>query len=167
MNYGYLTVFIVYLLVVLAIGVWGWKRESYDGYVVAERNVGLPLSVGTFFATYISSATVVGFVGYTTINGAAIFPTYFWGFALGWITLTIAAARMRRLGIRTVPSLFEARHKSTGLRAFSAAVIVVAFAFSVMTQLVAGSIVLNVVIGIPQVTGLILLAVVLTVSTLR
>ena len=165
MNYGYLTVFICYLIIVLGIGVWGWKRESYDGYTVAERNVGLPLSVGTFFATYISSATVVGFVGYTTLNGAAIFPTYYWGFALGWITLTIAAARMRRLGLRTVPSLFEARHHSTGLRAFSAAVIVVAFAFSVMTQLVAGSIVLHVVVGIPQVTGLILLAVVLTIYT--
>lgn len=165
MNYGYLTVFIVYLVIVLGIGVWGWKRESYEGYIVAERSVGLPLSVGTFFATYISSATVVGFVGYTTLNGAAIFPTYFWGFALGWITLTFAAARMRRLRLRTVPSLFEARHNSPGLRAFSAAVIVVAFVFSVMTQLVAGSIVLHVVVGIPQVTGLILLAVVLTIYT--
>jgi Na+/proline symporter len=165
MNYGYLTVFVAYLLVVLAIGVWGWRRESYDGYTVAERNVGLPLSVGTFFATYISSATVVGFVGYTTLSGAAIYPTYFWGFALGWITLTLAAARMRRLGLRTVPSLFEARHRSPKLRGFSALVIVVAFAFSVMTQLVAGSIVLNVVVGIPQVLGLVLLAVVLTVYT--
>ncbi|MGH3359464.1 MAG: sodium:solute symporter family protein [Nocardioidaceae bacterium] len=165
MNYGYLTVFVVYLVIVLIIGVWGWKRETYEGYIVAERSVGLPLSVGTFFATYISSATVVGFVGYTTLNGAAIFPTYFWGFALGWITLTLAAARMRRLGLRTVPSLFEERHKSPGLRAFSAAVIVVAFIFSVMTQLVAGSIVLHVVVGIPQVTGLILLAVVLVIYT--
>lgn len=165
MNYGYLAVLVVYLIVVLGVGVWGLKRESYDGYIVAERNVGLPLSVGSFFATYISSATVVGFVGYTTLNGAAIFPTYFWGFALGWITLTLAAARMRGLGLRTVPSLFEARHKSPGLRAFSAAVIVVAFVFSVMTQLVAGSIVLNVVVGIPQVVALVLLAVVLTIYT--
>lgn len=165
MNYGYLTVFIVYLVIVLAVGVWGFRRETYDGYTVAERNLGLPLSVGTFFATYISSATVVGFVGYTTLNGAAIFPTYFWGFALGWITLTLAAARMRNLGLRTVPSLFEVRHRSEALRSITALVIVVAFVFSVMTQLVAGSVVLNVVVGIPQVTGLVLLAVVLTVYT--
>ena len=165
MNYGYLTVFSVYLVTVLAIGVWGLKRESYDGYTVAERNVGLPLSVGSFFATYISSATVVGFVGYTTLNGAAIFPTYFWGFALGWITLTLVASRLRGLGLRTVPSLFEARYKSATLRSFSALVIVVAFVFSVMTQLVAGSIVLEVVVGIPQVAGLVLLAGVLTVYT--
>ncbi|MGH3423252.1 MAG: sodium:solute symporter family protein [Nocardioidaceae bacterium] len=165
MSYGYLTVFIVYLVIVLGVGVWGLKRESYAGYTIAERNVGLPLSVGTFFATYISSATVVGFVGYTTLNGAAIFPTYFWGFALGWVTLALAAARFRRLGLVTVPSLFEVRHKSPALRAFSAAVIVVAFVFSVMTQLVAGSIVLHVVVGIPQVVALVLLAVVLTVYT--
>jgi Na+/proline symporter len=165
MNHGYLAVFIGYLVIVLGVGVWGFRRETYNGYVVAERNVNLPLSVGSFFATYISSATVVGFVGYTTLNGAAIFPTYFWGFALGWVTLTLAAARMRRLGLRTVPSLFEARHKSPRLRAFSAAVIVVAFVFSVMTQLVAGSIVLHVVVGIPQVAALVLLAVVLTIYT--
>jgi Na+/proline symporter len=165
MNYGYLAIFVGYLLVVLAVGVWGYRRESYDGYIVAERDVGLPLSVGSFFATYISSATVVGFVGYTTLHGAAIFPTYFWGFALGWITLTLAAARMRRLGLRTVPSLFEARHRSPALRSISAVVIVVAFAFSVMTQLVAGSLVLKVVVGIPQVTGLVLLALVLIVYT--
>ncbi|TQM01920.1 sodium:solute symporter family protein [Pseudonocardia kunmingensis] len=165
MNHGYLAVFIGYLVIVLGVGVWGFRRETYNGYVVAERNVNLPLSVGSFFATYISSATVVGFVGYTTLNGAAIFPTYFWGFALGWVTLTLAAARMRGLGLRTVPSLFEARHRSPGLRAFSAAVIVVAFVFSVMTQLVAGSIVLHVVVGIPQVAALVLLAVVLTVYT--
>lgn len=165
MSYGYLAVFIAYLAIVLGVGVWALKRESYSGYTVAERNVGLPLSVGTFFATYISSATVVGFVGYTTLNGAAIFPTYFWGFALGWITLALAAARFRRLGLLTVPSLFEVRHKSQALRGFSAAVIVVALVFSVMTQLVAGSIVLHVVVGIPQVTVLILLAVVLTIYT--
>lgn len=165
MSYGYLAVFLVYLVVVLGVGVWGFRRESYDGYTVADRKVGLPLSVGTFFATYISSATVVGFVGYTTLNGAAIFPTYFWGFALGWITLTLAAAKMRGLGLRTVPSLFEVRHRSKSLRGISALVIVVAFAFSVMTQLVAGSIVLHVVVGIPQVAGLVLLALVLITYT--
>jgi Na+/proline symporter len=77
MSHGYLVVFIGYLVVVLGVGIWGFRRESYDGYTVADRKVGLPLSVGTFFATYISSATVVGFVGYTTLNGDAIFPTYF------------------------------------------------------------------------------------------
>lgn len=165
LNFGYLSVFVVYLLVVLGIGLWGFKRESYDAYTVAENNVSLPLSVGSFFATYISSATVIGFVGYVTLYGASIFPTYYWGFALGWILLTLAAGKMRRLKLRSIPSLFEARFKKRALRTFSAVVIVVAFAFSVMTQLVAGSLVLEVVVGIPQVLSLILLSVVLTIYT--
>lgn len=165
LHLGYLAVFVGYLVVVLIVGVWGLKRETYGAYAVADRALGLPLSVGSFFATYISSATVIGFVGFTTLNGAAIFPTYFWGFALGWITLTFAAARMRSMRLRSVPSLFEVRYGSGSLRALSAVIIVVAFAFSVMTQLVAGSLILRTIVGIPQITGLLLLGVVLTAYT--
>lgn len=165
MNLGYLTVIVVYFIIVLLIGVWGAKKGSYDSYTVADRDVSLPLSVGTFFATYISSATVIGFVGYTSLSGASIFPTYFWGFALGWLALCLIAGRMRRLGLRSVPSYFEARFGGTSLRVFSALVTVVAFSFSVMTQLVAGSLVLSVVIGIDQIVGVILLAVVLIIYT--
>ncbi|TCP54967.1 SSS family solute:Na+ symporter [Tamaricihabitans halophyticus] len=165
LNPGYLAIFIAYLVIVVIIGIWGFRRESYSAYAVADHKLGLPLSVGSFFATYISSATVIGFVGYTTLNGAAIFPTYFWGFALGWITLTLVGARLRRLRLRSVPALFEARYGGKALRILSAVVIIVAFAFSVMTQLVAGSLVLEVVVGIPQVTGLLLLGIVLTIYT--
>lgn len=165
MHFGYLTVISVYFVIVLLIGVWGSRKSSYDSYVVADRGVNLPLSVGTFFATYISSATVMGFLGYTALNGASIFPTYFWGFALGWLALTLIAGRMRMLRLRSVPSFFEARFGGKFLRVFSAIVTVTAFAFSVMTQLVAGSVVISSVVGIDQVVSLILLAVVLIIYT--
>ena len=113
MHLGYLSVIVGYFAVVLMIGVWGAKKGSYDSYTVADRDVGLPLSVGTFFATYISSATVIGFVGYTSLSGASIFPTYFWGFALGWLALSMIAGRMRRLGLRSVPS--TSKHVSGAL----------------------------------------------------
>lgn len=162
---GYLTVVIIYSIIVLMIGVWGAKRASYDSYAVADRDVNLTLSVGTFFATYISSATVVGFVGYTSLNGASIFPAYFWGFALGWLALTLIAGRMRTLRLRSVPSYFEARFGGKELRVFSAIVTIVAFAFSVMTQLVAGSLVLAIVIGVDQTFAVVVLAIVLIIYT--
>lgn len=165
LHLGYLAVVVGYFVLVLALGLWGSRKRSYDAYTVAERGVNLPLSAGSFFATYVSSATVVGFVGYTTLHGTAIFSTYFWGFALGWITLALAGARMWRLKLRTVPELFQARFDSGALRSVSAVVIVVALAFSIMTQLVAGSLVLEVVVGIPQVTALVVLALVLVVYT--
>lgn len=165
MHYGYLAVILAYFIIVLLIGVWGAKNSNYNSYVVADRGVSLPLSVGSFFATYISSATVMGFVGYTALNGASIFPTYFWGFALGWLALTLIAGRMRMLRLRSVPSFFEARFGGNFLRVFSAIVTVTAFAFSVMTQLVAGSVVISSVVGIDQVVALILLAVVLIIYT--
>jgi Na+/proline symporter len=150
----------------LVIGVWGFRRESYSAYLVAEKNMGLPLAVGTFFATYISSATVIGFTGYVTLSGSAVFPTYFWGFALGWVTLLLLAGRMRSLELRTVPELFEVRFQNGSLRSLIAAFIVVSFAFTVMTQLVAGSIVLETIVGIPQLLALVLIAFVLTIYTM-
>lgn len=165
MHYGYLSVICVYFVIVLLIGVWGAKKGNYESYAVANHDVNLPLSVGTFFATYISSATVMGFVGYTALSGASIFPTYFWGFALGWLALTLIAGRMRMLRLRSVPSFFEARFGGNFLRVFSAVVTVTAFAFSVMTQLVAGSVVISSVVGIDQVVALVLLAVVLITYT--
>lgn len=165
MNLGYLAVICVYFVIVLLIGVWGAKKSSYQSYVVADGKVGLPLSIGSFFATYISSATVMGFVGYTALNGASVFPTYFWGFAIGWIALALIAGRMRSLGLRSVPSYFEARFGGKALRVFSAIVTVVAFSFSVMTQLVAGSVVLSLVVGINQVLALVILAAILIVYT--
>lgn len=165
MHYGYLTVICIYFVIVLLIGVWGAKKGNYESYAVANHDVNLPLSVGTFFATYISSATVMGFVGYTALSGASIFPTYFWGFALGWLALTLISGRMRMLRLRSVPSFFQARFGDNSLRLFSAVVTVTAFAFSVMTQLVAGSVVISSVVGIDQVVALILLAVVLIIYT--
>lgn len=165
LSLGYLAIFITYLIVILIIGVWGFKQESYDAYVVAEHQLSLPLAVGSFFATYISSATVIGFAGYTTLSGTAIFPTYFWGFAVGWITLVLLAGKMRSLELRTVPELFETRFQSGSLRSLIAVVVIVAFTFSIMTQLVAGSLVLETIIGIPQLTGLVLIASILTLYT--
>src|SRR5690625_616642 len=165
MHIGYLTAISLYFAIVLLIGVWGAKKSSYESYAVANRGVNLQLSVGTFFATYISSATVMCYVGYTALNGACIFPTYFWGFALGWLALTLIAGRMRMLRLRSVPSFFEARFGGHFLRVFAAIVTVTAFAFSVMTQLVAGSVVISSVVGIDQVVALVLLAVVLIVYT--
>lgn len=164
-QYGYLYAFIAYLVVILLIGIWGFRKETLGSYVVADRQMSLPLAVGTFFATYISAATVLGFVGYATHYGSALFVTYYWGVGLGWITLLLLAARMRSLEMDTIPQLFGERFGSKFLRAIVAVFIIVSFIFSIMTQLVAGSVVLNTIIGIPTVLALILLAVVFTIYT--
>lgn len=160
----YLLVLLVYFGIILAIGTVR-RKQGYGAYLVAERRLTRPFAVGTFLATFLSSATVIGFVGYTTLYGVAVFPTYFWGFGLAWITLVLIAGRMRRLKLSTVPELFQARFQSTNARSLAAVFIVVSFVFSVMTQLVAGSIVIEAIVGIPQVIALIAIAGILTVYT--
>lgn len=165
LHLGYLSVLVVYFSVVLGIGIWAFRKKSYSAYVVAEHDMNVPLAVGTFLGTYISTATVIGFTGYITLSGGAIFSTYFWGFSLGWITLLLLSGKMRSLKLRSVPELFEIRYQSGFLRSMIAIFVIVSFAFVVATQLVAGSLVIETIVGIPQVVALLLLALIITVYT--
>jgi Na+/proline symporter len=58
-------VLIVYLLLTFGIAGWGYKVTSTStDYWVAGRSLGVIVSVGTFFATLISSWSVLGAPGY-------------------------------------------------------------------------------------------------------
>ena len=58
MDYVLLAAFIVYSLFVLSVGVWGYRKESFAAYAVADRSIGTPLATGAFVATFLSAITV-------------------------------------------------------------------------------------------------------------
>ena len=120
MDLGLLTGFIAYSIFILAVGIWGYRKKSFESYAVADRTMGLGLATSAFIATFLSAVTIIGVSGYASINGwsAAAFACY--GYALGWILLLVAARRLHRVRLTTVPECLGARYESTGLRAFSA-----------------------------------------------
>ena len=66
MDYVLLAAFIVYSLFVLSVGVWGYRKESFAAYAVADRSIGTPLATGAFVATFLSAITVIGVSGYAS-----------------------------------------------------------------------------------------------------
>jgi Na+/proline symporter len=54
-----LATFILYSVFILAVGLWGCRRESLAAYAVPNRSMNLPLATGAFIATFISAVTEI------------------------------------------------------------------------------------------------------------
>ncbi|HLS15543.1 MAG TPA: sodium:solute symporter, partial [Beutenbergiaceae bacterium] len=60
----YAAVIGVYLVIIIGIGVYFTRyNKDVEDFALAGRNLGLPVLLGTLFATYIGGATVVGWTG--------------------------------------------------------------------------------------------------------
>jgi Na+/proline symporter len=144
----YLLAFLTYSLLILGVGLWGYRRTSLSSFAVAERKMGLVVSTGTFMATFVSAVTVIGVSGYASRYGwsAAAFSCY--GYALGWILLVLAAGRLHRTKLTTVPEFFYKRYHSTALRVFAAGTIILMYSLVLMVQLMAMGVTLSTLAGI-------------------
>jgi SSS family solute:Na+ symporter len=119
-----LVAFITYSVFILGVGVWGFRKGSFEAYAVAERGMGLYLATSAFIATFLSAVSIIGVSGYASITGwaAASFTCY--GYALGWVLLVVAGKRLHRARLNTVPEFLGARYESGGLRAFAALIVI-------------------------------------------
>lgn len=85
----------------------GEATENSDDYILAGRKAPLLIVAGSLFATWVSSATVMGYAGsgYTVglgafWSGASFIAATMW---MGWWIIP----RLRKSGVTTVPELFE------------------------------------------------------------
>lgn len=99
----------IYFTAMIFIGIYFQKKagKSSDAYILAGRQAPLWMVIGSIFATWVSSATLIGYtgVGYSSgisgyWSGGAFMVACTWlGF---W-----AIPKLRASGITTIPELFE------------------------------------------------------------
>ena len=161
-----LAAFIGYSLFILGVGVWGFRKKSFEAYAVAERNIGLGLATSAFVATFLSAVTIIGISGYASINGwaAASFTCY--GYALGWILLVVAAKRLHRARLNTVPEFLGVRYESPGLRALAALTVIALYSITLVVQLLAVGITMNTLIGLDTTFSILLVGVIFVSYTM-
>ena len=53
MDFGLLSTFIAYSVFILGVGVWGYRKKSFESYAVADRTMGLGLATTAFVATFL------------------------------------------------------------------------------------------------------------------
>lgn len=137
----------IYLIILLTIGFISSKNiKTSDHYLVANRNLGLMVLIGTIIAGWLGAGTVVGHASISYSNGVGALWWVLGGIIGIGIIITIAK-RLRSLEVYTVPDLLELRFGPLA-RVFGSITIIVAFTGIVGSQMKAVAYVLDVVVGL-------------------
>lgn len=151
----------LYLLIVLAIGIWGYtKTDSMSDFMITGKRIGTWVLALTAFSVIQSG---FGFVGGPELI-YAFGMTAVWiffaapiGFIITWMLI---AKKMRVLAdvrnVLTLPDAVYVRYESQTLRGLMGVVILVGVIAYLATQLAALQAVMRAIFGIPLVWGLLL-----------
>ncbi|AFV12227.1 sodium:solute symporter [Thermacetogenium phaeum DSM 12270] len=152
-----LTVLIVYVIFVLAIGIWaGRYNKSMTDFLLAGRRLGLLLATFTLTATYFGGGYFLGLSSYAYDHGwVALWQAI--GGGLGFILVAFVAFKMRDLAFYTVPDYLEHRYGGKTIRVLSALLSLIALVGILGAQVLATRAVLAMV-GVESNIGLILAA---------
>jgi len=157
---------IVWPLVIIGVGVWRMRQvRSHADFMVAGRNVSVPLLVGTLVCTWIGSGSLFGGAGLAYTTGIA----ELW-FSFGaWVGLVVAAylaPRVRSIAKYTVPDLLEQRYNAAA-RALGTLAVIIAYVTIAAYQFRGGGWILSIVFPntISDVEGMLITAAVIVVFT--
>src|SRR5699024_1364975 len=153
----YLITVVVYLVLMAFIGIYFAKKsvKTDEDFIVAGRQLPLPVLIGTLLATFVGSGTVVGGASFIYQYGpfAAIFNLS--GGFVGAIVLYFIAERVRMSETYTVPQLMEKRFGRV-TRLVASLLILLAFIGITAYQFTGGAYVLQLTTGIPLEIGAII-----------
>jgi len=141
--------FVLYLVALLAIGFWAYRRSvrSSEDYFVASRSIGPVVLLLSMAATNFSAFTFFGFAGASYRYGLAYYGIMAFGTGFMAISFYIIGRGVWRLGKKkgyiTPPELIGDRFKSDSLRMIFLVVMVVFTLPYLATQAIGGGIALE------------------------
>ena len=144
-----LIVVLIYTAAMLVLGYYGMRKaKTHEEYLVAGRNLGPTLYMGTMAATVLGGASTVGTVRLGYVHGIS----GFWlcaALGCGIIALNLFLAKpLLKLKIFTVTQVLEKRYNPMARQA--SAVIMLAYALMIgVTSILAIGTVLEVLFGLP------------------
>ena len=141
----YLTIILIYLLTLIALGAYKAKKiKTQSDFAVAGRTLTPWILLGTMLATWLGTGSVLGNAGkaYQTGLAALILPL---GGVLGVVVLTQIAGKVRAYEKFTVPEILGDRFGPTA-RTLSVIALVIAYMVIVSYQYNAGGAVIHTVL---------------------
>ena len=155
-----------YPLALIAIGIWRSRViKSHEDFMVAGRNVPVPMLIGTLVCTWIGSGSLFGGAGLAYRTGLA----ELWFSSGAWIGLLVAfylAPRVRSIAKYTVPDLLEQRYNATA-RVLGTVAIILAYVTIAAYQFRGGGWILSIVTegAISPTQGILITALAIVVFT--
>ena len=149
-NEVYLGAFIVYLIGILGIGLWGYtKTETKDEFWVYGKDLGKWLATWSLVANVFSAVAAIGIVGEITETGYAILVGTTFGIALGIGCLYFVSHKIRNFDEITLSDIVanvtgrEYARPVTGIILFGNAWVYL------IIQLVGASVLVTAITGVP------------------
>lgn len=124
-HYGiYLFCILVFMAIMIIIGFKTRKKVTdASSYIIAGRSIGVLLGAGMFVATFLSSSSIVGYVGFLYDSGWSGFSSILGTVISVFIVGRFLVGKIREqgdYGQETIPDFFEDRYYSKFARGFSA-----------------------------------------------
>ncbi len=146
----YLTAFVAYLVVVLILGVWAHRRtRSVMDFWVMGQKMGPGLATWSLVANFVSSVSVIGFIGAVYAGGYSLMTRTILGLMLGLAALYAVVGVVRRLNVLTFPDLVA---RVTGFqisRPLAGSVLLVSGWMYLIMQLVGAGLLVTAITGVP------------------
>ena len=165
-NTVYLITVVVFMVALAIIGIMISRGiKSQKDWMVAGKSLGVIPMAGTYFATIVSAASIISYMGYYYLNG---WPGW-WNCAGTFLTSFLAciwfAKRLRKAGCDTLPEYISQRFGSQ--LAMPAAILVTICTIALLSAQIIGSVVvLQAFVDWDQVTCCIVLLVVFVAFTM-
>lgn len=149
-NPFYLGAFIIYLLVVLGIGFWGYTKTSdvMDFWAFGQE-MGPWLATWSFVANFVSAVSVIGFVGSVYGEGYSLMTHTIFGLMLGTSALYFAVDRVRNLDLLTFPDIIASVTGYEAARPIAGMVLLGNGWLYLIMQLVGASLLVTTITGVP------------------
>lgn len=166
MNITVISIVVIYLLAMLAIGFYSSKKiESNEDFMVAGRNLGPLLLAGTLAATEIGGGSSLGVVENAYGKWGLGASWYVITMGIAFVILSFIAHKFRAAEVKTVPEYFRRRYgKSAGL--FTSIVMLLPLIGLTASQFIASATIVSVMLNINFKLAVTIVAIVVTVYSI-
>lgn len=149
-NTFYLGTFILYLLVVLGIGAWGYtKTTDVNDFWVYGKQLGPWLATWSYVANFVSAVSVIGFIGAVYGGGYSILTGIVLGLMLGISGLYFVVHKVRELDHVTFPDIIAELTGREWARPVAAVPLLANAWVYLIMQLVGASLLVTTITGVP------------------
>ena len=162
----FIVVSIVYLGFSVLIGYIASRQiKDAKDFWIAGGKLGWIVGGATIAATQMSAGLFIGTIGLTYNVGWTFFWVVFCFPLSYWIMAWVIGPKFKRFGKFTLPDFIGARFYGHLPRTIAAVLIIPCFLVYIVAQLKAGGMILNVVYGLPELTGVALFFLVIVLYT--
>ena len=156
---------IIYFILVLGIGLFSAKKTTKEGFLIAERKLGVISLVASISAGFLGGGLLVAYVSYVYQFGMSAM-WIFAGIILGFFLLLIYHKELKTLADKeefyTISDYFKFKYgKSVGI--ISAIAVILYLLFFLVIEFIAGGRILSSIINVPYVYAVLSMAVVILI----